>query len=731
MDDWFEFQKKGLHDIYGVNILADVAKEVMSSMYVESEMMKTPDQLKHWKSSTAVAVVNQPQDFIEQVYPVKERQLVDDTNQFFFESIKKQCKSSSMQKTSILPKQKQLTKPKKEIKPPSHSIQIYVLLKALSEIHSFKFNGIQYTKETWKQIDHDAKKSIVDKELDKASNLSINVTKREFIPLTCLNEEQSKQYDDYISMLVHMFPNLIENYDLTLQLSNVDMTVGTMLVPSKDSPRLRFLRLYVDATDKDGDYIDVRMESIKSFGSQYKCLLGLIPNLVEYLRFAIESLLGKDQKARLAYLLNRVFQLAFYSFNNETLAANIKDLIDKEPLLAQYLDEYKKSRDSNSIRDNILERVRKIKKNGSTAIPPHPCITRYQETIIQSDCKDQEDKARCLFEKMPDHLIASPINNPICLIMERLRVIDRMLKNKRQQTRSKIGGTWSAGFDFPSEIKELYPYPFDDATIKSFVEKMFNAQKLGERAQFKEKTKKQTYMDSLLSSVIGLNNLDQIQSRLKKQSEVHEAKMKAKREKLSSVPPKQPQQQQSISSPSDKAKIDGSQQSISSPYANVQHKKQQFIWQSGPYSSTIINPALQYLADKAKIIREHSGDHRTRLVFSQQSSFYKRLIESPEYKAFIDTQTMDNLEKLINKLYIESKLNIQSRRYLGDVKTDLLQDFLRLIQLSPKKIDQEIKTLDENGKKMHTALGNQSGTWEEKVKKAKLDSERKTFFPHV
>jgi hypothetical protein len=211
---------------------------------------------------------------------------------------------------------------------------------------------------------------------------------------------------------------------------------------------------------------------------------------------------------------------------------------------------------------------------------------------------------------------------------------------------------------------------------------------------------------------------------LKKQSEAHEAKMKAKREKLSSLPPKQ-SQQQSISSPS----------SISS--ANVQHKKQKFIWKSGPYSSSSINLALQYLADKAKIIREHSGDHRPRLVFSQQSSFYKPLIESPEYKEFIAKQTMENLEKLINKLYIGSKLNIQSRSYLGDVKKDLLQDFLRLIQLSPTEIDQEINTLDENGKKMHTALWNQSGTWEEKVGKAKLvtDSEIITmlnmFFPYV
>lgn len=677
MDDWFEFQKKGLHDIYGVNILADVAKEVMSSKYVELNM-KTPDQLKEWKSSTAAVVVKHSQDFIEQVYPVKERQLVD-TTQSFFDRIKGQCKSSSMQKTSILPKQQRLTQPKKEIKPPSHSINIDFLLKALSRIDSFKFNGIQYTKETWKQIDPKEKKSIVNKELDKASFLSINVKEPKFIPLACLSEEQSTQYDDYISMLLHMFPNLVENYDLTLQLSNVDMTVGTMLKPSKDSPRLRFLRLYIDATNKGGDYIDVRMESIKLFGSDYKCLLGLIPNLVEYLRFAIESFLGlgKDQKARLAYLLNRVFQLAFYCMDNETLAANITNLI-KEPLLAQYLEKYQQSRDSNSIRDNILERVRNIKQKRSTTIPPHPCITRYQETILQSDdCKNKEDKARCLFDKMPDHLVASPINNRICLIMERLRVIDRMLKNKRQQTRPNIGGTWRGGFDFPSEIKKLNS--FDEATIQSFVEKMFNAQKLRERDLFKEQQTK-AYIEGLLSSVGSLNTLDQIQHRLKMQDKMHEAKMKAK------------------------AKAD---------------------------KSTSINSALQYLADKAKIIREHSGDHRTRLVLPQQSSFYKPLIESPEYKAFIAKQTIENLEKLINKLYIGSKLNTSDRSYLGDVQNNLLQDFLRLIQLSPKQIDEEIKTLKENGKKMHTALSKQSGTWEKKVKKATDKTILDMFFPHV
>jgi len=716
MDDWFEFQKKGLHDIYGVNILADVAKEVMSSKYVESKM-KTPDQLKEWKSSAAAEIIKHSQDFIEQVYPVKERQLVD-TDQSFFDRIKGQCKSPIMQKTSILPKQQRLTQPKKEIKPPSHSINIDFLLKALFGIDNFKFNGIQYTKETWKKVEN--KQSIVNKELNKASFLSINVKEPKFIPLACLSEEQSTQYDDYISMLLHMFPNLVENYDLTLtlQLSNVDMTVGTMLKPSKDS-RLRFLRLYIDATNKGGDYIDVRMESIKLFGSDYKCLLGLIPNLVEYLRFAIESFLGKDQKARLAYLLNRVFQLAFYCMDNETLAANITDLI-KEPLLAQYLEEYQLSRDSNSIRDNILERVRNIKKYSSTTIPPHPCITRYQETILQSDdCKNKEDKARCLFDKMPDHLVASPINNRICLIMERLRVIDRMLKNKRQQTRQKIGGTLRGGFDFPSEIKTLNS--FDEATIRSFVEKMFNAQKLGERDLFKEQQTK-AYIEGLLSSVGSLNTLDQIQHRLEMQVKVHEAKMKAKADKLLSKP--------SISSPSSaKAKIDVPQQPI--PSANVQHKQQQLILQRGPYSSTSINSALQYLADKAKIIREHSGDHRTRLFLSQQSSFYKPLIESPEYKLFIGEQTLENLEKLINKLYIGSKLNTSNRSYLGNIKKDLLHDFLRLIQLSPTQIDEEIKTLKENGEKMHTALWNQSGTWEEKVKTATHNTILKMFFPHV
>jgi hypothetical protein len=186
MDDWFEFQKKGLHDIYGVNILADVAKEVMSSKYVESNL-KTPDQLKEWKSSAAAVVVKHSQDFIEQVYPVKERQLVD-TDQSFFDRIKEQCKSPIMQKTSILPKQQQIMKPKKEIKPPSYTIPIDSFLKAIPGIDNFKFNGIQYTKETWKKVEN--KQSIVNKELALASFLSINVKEQKVIPLACLSEEQ-------------------------------------------------------------------------------------------------------------------------------------------------------------------------------------------------------------------------------------------------------------------------------------------------------------------------------------------------------------------------------------------------------------------------------------------------------------------------------------------------------------------------------------------------------------
>lgn len=665
------------------------------------------DNFYRWKSSTQTSMYTyrqRPEEFLNKVYPKEQRQRNATKTQLAqkLQSCAKNDSIASALTTKPKPKQIKLCR---STLTKSDEEQIK---SALDKLSDFQLNA-NISKSEWTSKDAEEKNKIISKEIEIARlSLTSNVADFDKHSIHCLSTDELGRFKKYAEMLGIMFPSSSANQLIDLKVGPV--TIGIL------QPQQEQLRLNVTHDDSINihDYIDIPFHDKNPLSiEEQRCVLGLIPEIVTRLPVAIRGLIQDKnpsdpimKEARLQYLIHRNLKRALFIpdeyFSRETWQSELED-----PLFSDYLrSSYKASQNERmSIYDNIMARLQLLQQ-GKTELPPsHLCIQQIQRKQC-GDKQSDEDKTKCLQTALSliyDDLFPAPLKTIMeestCRDIETLRLIHLMMKHQRVLTRKGTTTSRRAGFDFETHIQPwLGKGKPSDEQINEFLDAMFKGQHLDESSR---DINKQKLMAKYKAQLQLQRPLDDVQKAFQNQQKIYRAK-------LSSAAQHHPSTEDAVPQ--------------TSMFSLISQTSAKPVDPQRPSSIETIQLALEYLAEKARIIRQYSGSHRTRVFLSQQPSYYYTgLLETTQYTDYINKQTPANLAKLIKQLLEGSQLLKQERKHLGveTLTIKFQEEFLKLIQLSPNNIKKSIAEIKEQAKTLGATLGLYNGTWQQRVKKIK------------